>query len=67
MDVHGKRLARTLFRLATGVERCHLTKGWSLQLVQQFLVDDLERCVANGVTIIKPITPTEWGTKDFYV
>ena len=26
-----------------------------------------ERCVANGVTIIKPITATEWGTKGFYV
>src|SRR4051812_13588014 len=22
-----------------------------------------EQCVANGVTIIKPITATEWGTK----
>ena len=26
-----------------------------------------EQCVANGITIIKPITATEWGTKDFYV
>ena len=26
-----------------------------------------EQCVGNGVTIIKPITATEWGTKDFYV
>ena len=26
-----------------------------------------EQCVANGVTIIKPIAATEWGTKDFYV
>jgi uncharacterized glyoxalase superfamily protein PhnB len=26
-----------------------------------------EQCVANGVTIIKSITATEWGTKDFYV
>jgi uncharacterized glyoxalase superfamily protein PhnB len=26
-----------------------------------------EQCVANGVTIIKQITTTEWGTKDFYV
>ena len=26
-----------------------------------------ERCVANGVTIMKPLAPTEWGTKDFYV
>ena len=26
-----------------------------------------EGCVANGVTIFKPLAPTEWGTKDFYV
>ena len=26
-----------------------------------------ERCVANGATIMKPLTPTAWGTKDFYV
>ena len=26
-----------------------------------------EQCVANSVTIIKPMTATEWGTKDFYV
>ena len=26
-----------------------------------------DRCVANGVKILKPLAPTEWGTKDFYV
>ena len=26
-----------------------------------------EQCVANGVTIVRRLTPTEWGTKDFYV
>ncbi len=25
------------------------------------------QCVANGVTILKPLAPTAWGTKDFYV
>jgi len=34
-------------------------------------VDGIEaffsQCVANGVTILKPLAPTEWGTKDFYV
>ena len=34
-------------------------------------VDGIEaffnKCVANGVTILKPLAPTEWGTKDFYV
>jgi catechol 2,3-dioxygenase-like lactoylglutathione lyase family enzyme len=26
-----------------------------------------DRCTANGATIIKPLTETPWGTKDFYV
>jgi len=26
-----------------------------------------EHCVANGVTILKPLAATEWGTKDFYI
>jgi catechol 2,3-dioxygenase-like lactoylglutathione lyase family enzyme len=34
-------------------------------------VDGIEvffrQCVANGVTILKPLTPTAWGTKDFYI
>jgi catechol 2,3-dioxygenase-like lactoylglutathione lyase family enzyme len=24
-------------------------------------------CVANGATILKPLTSTPWGTKDFYI
>ena len=34
-------------------------------------VDGIEaffkQCVEKGVTILKPLTPTPWGTKDFYV
>jgi len=34
-------------------------------------VDGIEafyaQCVANGVTILKPLTATAWGTKDFYI
>jgi catechol 2,3-dioxygenase-like lactoylglutathione lyase family enzyme len=34
-------------------------------------VDGIEtfyaQCAANGVRIIKPLTATAWGTKDFYV
>ena len=26
-----------------------------------------EQCITNGVTIIKPIAATAWGTKDFYI
>ena len=34
-------------------------------------VDGIEaffrRCVDNGVTILRPLAATEWGTQDFYV
>ena len=34
-------------------------------------VDGIEafyaQCAENGATIIKPLAPTPWGTKDFYV
>jgi catechol 2,3-dioxygenase-like lactoylglutathione lyase family enzyme len=34
-------------------------------------VDGIEtfyaRCVANGISVLKPLTVTAWGTKDFYV
>jgi catechol 2,3-dioxygenase-like lactoylglutathione lyase family enzyme len=26
-----------------------------------------EQCIASGATILKPLTATAWGTKDFYV
>jgi catechol 2,3-dioxygenase-like lactoylglutathione lyase family enzyme len=26
-----------------------------------------EQCVSNGVTILRPLASTEWGTQDFYV
>ena len=26
-----------------------------------------EQCVGNGVSIIQPLAPTAWGTRDFYI
>ena len=26
-----------------------------------------DECVGNDVSILKPLMPTEWGTKDFYI
>ena len=26
-----------------------------------------EQCVTNGATVIRPLTATAWGTKDFYL
>ena len=34
-------------------------------------VDGIEafyaHCVANGVTVVRPLAPTAWGTTDFYI
>ena len=34
-------------------------------------VDGIEafylRCISNGATVLRPLTSTAWGTKDFYI
>ena len=34
-------------------------------------VDGIEafyaQCTANGITVVRPLAPTEWGTLDFYM
>jgi catechol 2,3-dioxygenase-like lactoylglutathione lyase family enzyme len=44
-------------------EHEHLDAAAGVNGVEAFY----EHCVANGVTIHKPLHATEWGTKDFYV
>ena len=41
----------------------HLDAAAGVDGVEAFF----DKCVANGVTILKPLAPTEWGTKDFYI
>ena len=53
----------------SGSERGHRRENEHLDAAAG--VDRIEiyydRCVANGVSILKPLADTEWGTKDFYV
>lgn len=44
-------------------EREHLDAAAGVDGIDAFY----ERCVANSVTILRPLAPTAWGTKDFYV
>lgn len=44
-------------------EAQHLDAAGGVDGVEAFY----EQCVARGVTILHPLTPTEWGTKDFYI
>jgi catechol 2,3-dioxygenase-like lactoylglutathione lyase family enzyme len=41
----------------------HLDAAAGVDGIEAFYV----QCVANHVTIIKPLTATAWGTKDFYI
>jgi catechol 2,3-dioxygenase-like lactoylglutathione lyase family enzyme len=41
----------------------HLDASAGVEGIEAFY----EQCVANGVTILRPLASTEWGTKDFYV
>jgi catechol 2,3-dioxygenase-like lactoylglutathione lyase family enzyme len=41
----------------------HLDAAAGVEGIEAFF----NQCVANGVTVLKPLAPTAWGTKDFYV
>jgi catechol 2,3-dioxygenase-like lactoylglutathione lyase family enzyme len=41
----------------------HLDAAAGVEGIEAFYA----QCAENGVTIIKPLTETPWGTKDFYV
>ena len=44
-------------------EHDHLDAAAGVEGIEAFY----ERCVANGASILRPLAPTAWGTKDFYV
>ena len=44
-------------------EHEHLDAAAGVDGIEEFY----EQCVANGVNIIRPLTATAWGTKDFYI
>ena len=44
-------------------EQEHLDAAAGMDGIEAFY----EQCVANGLTILRPLTATAWGTKDFYL
>jgi hypothetical protein len=40
----------------------HLDAAAGVDGIESFFT----QCVANGATILKPLAPTAWGSKDFY-
>ena len=63
LELHLKEAPRDDAERQHRREREHLDAAAGVDGIEAFFA----RCVANGVRILKPLTATAWGTKDFYV
>jgi len=63
LEVHLKEATRNDAERRWRRENEHLDASAGVDGIEVFY----EQCVANGVAIMKPLTATAWGTKDFYV
>ena len=63
LELHLKEAPRNPAERQWRRDREHLDAAAGVAGIEEFY----EHCVANGVTIHKPLAPTEWGTKDFYI
>jgi catechol 2,3-dioxygenase-like lactoylglutathione lyase family enzyme len=63
LEVHLKEAPKHEPHRAWRRENEHLDAAAGVDGIEAFYT----RCSANGVSIIKPLEATEWGTKDFYV
>jgi catechol 2,3-dioxygenase-like lactoylglutathione lyase family enzyme len=63
LEVHLKEAPKNQAERQWRRDHEHLDAAAGVDGIEAFY----ERCVANGVTINKPLTATAWGTKDFYI
>jgi len=63
LEVHLKEAPRNAAERQWRRASEHLDAAAGVDGIEAFY----ERCVANGVTILKPLAATAWGTKDFYI
>jgi catechol 2,3-dioxygenase-like lactoylglutathione lyase family enzyme len=63
LELHLKEAPKNAEERKRRKENEHLDAAAGVDGIEAFY----DRCSANGVTIIKPLAPTPWGTKDFYV
>src|SRR4029077_20794055 len=63
LEVHLKEAPRDGAERRWRRDNEHLDAAAGVDGIEAFY----EQCVANGVTIIKPLVATAWGTKDFYI
>lgn len=63
LELHLKEAPKNAAERKYRRENEHLDAAAGVDGIESFY----ERCVANGAQILKPLAPTEWGTRDFYV
>jgi catechol 2,3-dioxygenase-like lactoylglutathione lyase family enzyme len=63
LEVHLKEAPKNQTERRHRRENEHLDASAGVDGIEAFY----ERCIGNGVTIMKPLAATDWGTKDFYI
>jgi|SRR5579863_8210938 len=63
LELHLKEAPKNNAERRLRREQEHLDAAAGVDGIEEFY----ERCVATGVTILRPLTTTAWGTKDFYI
>ena len=63
LELHLKEEPRSDEERRQRREHEHLDASAGVDGIEAFY----EQCVASGATILKPLAPTAWGTKDFYI
>ena len=63
LEVHLKEAPKNQAERQWRRDNAHLDAAAGVDGIEAFY----EQCVANGVTIIKSLAATAWGTKDFYI
>jgi catechol 2,3-dioxygenase-like lactoylglutathione lyase family enzyme len=63
LELHLKEAPKNLSERQHRRNNEHLDASAGVENIETFY----EKCLSNGVNILKPLSPTPWGTKDFYV
>ena len=63
MQLHLKEAPKNAAERQHRREHEHLDAAAGVDGIEAFY----DRCLANGVTILRPLTATAWGMKDFYI
>jgi catechol 2,3-dioxygenase-like lactoylglutathione lyase family enzyme len=63
LELHLKEAPKSEVERQHRREHEHLDAAAGVDGIEAFY----EQCITNGATILRPLTATAWGTKDFYV